>query len=67
MPLNLTPNLSAPDAFYQALIDAHQDLSDEQSREMNAALILVLSNHIGDMAVLAEALAVARASVARPA
>lgn len=67
MPLNLTPNLSAPDAFYQALIDAHQDLSDEQSREMNAALILVLSNHIGDMAVLGEALAVARASVARPA
>lgn len=67
MPLSLTPNLGAPDAFYQALIDAHQDLSDEQSREMNAALILVLSNHIGDMAVLTEALAVARASVARPA
>ncbi len=66
MPLNLTPNLSAPDAFYQALIDAHQDLSDEQSREMNTALILVLSNHIGDMAVLTEALAVARASAARP-
>ncbi len=63
--MNLTPNLSAPDAFYQALIDAHQDLSDEQSREMNAALILVLSNHIGDMAVLTEALAVARASAAR--
>ncbi|OZI71702.1 DUF2783 domain-containing protein [Bordetella genomosp. 12] len=66
MPLNLNANFSAPDTFYQALIDAHQDLSDEQSREMNAALILVLSNHIGDMAVLDEALAVARQSV-RPA
>ncbi|AZY50772.1 DUF2783 domain-containing protein [Bordetella avium] len=63
MPLTLTPNLAEPDTFYQALIDAHQDLSDEQSREMNAALILVLANHVGDAAVLAQALAVARASV----
>lgn len=63
MSLNLQPNLPAPDSFYQSLIDAHQDLSDEQSREMNAALILVLANHIGDLSVLQEALAVARNSV----
>lgn len=63
MSLNLHPNLPAPDSFYQSLIDAHQDLSNEQSREMNAALILLLANHIGDMAVLQEALTVARQSV----
>ncbi len=63
MPLILTPNLPAPDAFYQALLDAHQDLEDVQSRELNAALILVLANHIGDMKVLRQALDVARESV----
>lgn len=56
-------NLAAPDDFYEALIDAHRDLSNEQSQEMNAALILLLTNHLGDMAVLREALAQARASV----
>ena len=56
-------NLAAPDDFYEALIDAHRDLSNEQSQEMNAALILLLANHLGDMAVLREALAQARASV----
>lgn len=56
-------NLSSPDDFYEALIDAHRDLSNEQSQEMNAALILLLANHLGDMAVLREALAQARASV----
>ncbi|WP_063582078.1 DUF2783 domain-containing protein [Achromobacter ruhlandii] len=56
-------NLAAPDDFYEALIDAHRDLSNEQSQEMNAALILLLANHLGDMAVLAQALAQARASV----
>lgn len=56
-------NLPAPDDFYEALIDAHRDLSNEQSQEMNAALILLLANHLGDMAVLREALAHARASV----
>ena len=56
-------NLAAPDDFYEALIDAHRDLSNEQSQEMNAALILLLADHLGDMAVLREALAQARASV----
>lgn len=63
MSLILTPNLAAPDAFYQALLDAHQDLEDTQSRELNATLILVLANHIGDMKVLRQALDVARESV----
>jgi hypothetical protein len=38
----------------------HRDLSDEQSALVNAKLILLLSNHIGDLAVLREAMALAR-------
>ncbi|WP_238877619.1 DUF2783 domain-containing protein [Achromobacter xylosoxidans] len=61
--LNTETNLAAPDDFYEALIEAHRDLSNEQSQELNAAPILLLANHLGDMAVLREALAQARASV----
>ncbi|MFY3976444.1 DUF2783 domain-containing protein [Achromobacter xylosoxidans] len=61
--LNTETNLAAPDDFYEALIEAHRDLSNEQSQELNTALILLLANHLGDMAVLREALAQARASV----
>ncbi|MCY1236288.1 hypothetical protein D9M72_489360 [compost metagenome] len=57
-------NLISPDDFYEALIDTHRDLSNEQSQELNAALILLLANHLGDMDVLREALRQARASVA---
>ena len=63
--LNVEPNLPEPDAFYQMLVDTHQDLSEEQSRMLNAQLVLLLSNHIGDPAVLREALAIARANVAQ--
>jgi hypothetical protein len=60
MPLVTTPNLSAPDDFYEALIDAHRDLIDEQSHALNARLVLLLANHIGDLGVLREALQAAR-------
>ncbi len=60
-------NLSSPDDFYEALIETHRDLSNEQSQELNAALILLLANHLGDMGVLREALQQARASVVEPA
>ncbi|MDE2297440.1 MAG: DUF2783 domain-containing protein, partial [Burkholderiales bacterium] len=60
MNLITEPHLSAPDDFYEALIDAHRNLSDEHSAMLNAQLILLLANHIGDMAVLREALAAAR-------
>jgi len=53
---------SPGDDFYQMLIDTHRDLSDEQSRLVNARLILLLANHIGDLRVLREALAAARTS-----
>ena len=60
--LNIEPNVVAPDDFYQALIDLHRDLSDEQSELVNARLILLLANHIGDLAVLREALQRARSA-----
>ncbi|MGJ7491669.1 DUF2783 domain-containing protein [Variovorax sp. ZT4R33] len=50
-----TPNLVAPDDFYEALIEAHQGLSTEESHAFNARLILVLANHIGSLEVLRQA------------
>ncbi len=61
MPLNIEPAFERPDDFYEALIDAHRDLSPERSQMLNAKLILLLANHIGDMTVLREALDRARA------
>lgn len=52
------------DDFYEALIETHRDLTDEQSALVNAKLILLLSNHIGDISVLREAMALARADIA---
>ena len=59
MPLNLEPNISDPDGFYDDLLFAHQNLSKAESDAFNARLILVLANHIGDRAVLREVLAAA--------
>ncbi len=74
MSLILEPNFKEPgkryfrdfspgDDFYQELIDTHRDLSDEQSAQVNAKLVLILSNHIGDLSVLREAMALARKGV----
>lgn len=74
MPLNLNPNFaeagkrhfrdfSAADDFYAMLIDAHRDLTDEQSALLNAKLVLLLANHVGELSVLREALARAREGV----
>ena len=51
------------DDFYEALIDTHRDWTDEQSALVNAKLILLLSNHIGDISVLREAMSLARADI----
>jgi hypothetical protein len=58
-----SPNLDAPDAFYEALIDAHRDLSPEHSHELNAKLVLLLANHVGALDVLKQALDAARRNV----
>lgn len=60
MPLNTDPNIARPDDFYQALIDAHAGLSEEQSAALNARLILLLANQVGDLETLRAAIAAAR-------
>ena len=62
--LNTESNIASPDDFYEELIDLHRDLTDEQSALVNAKLILLLANHIGDMEVLRAAMAAAREDVA---
>lgn len=56
-------NLSRPDDVYNAIVDAHKDLSDERCRAFDARLILLLANHVGDEAAIREALVVARQSL----
>lgn len=74
MPLNLNPNFAEPgqryfhkfspgDDFYELLIETHRDLTDEQSAMVNAKLILLLANHIGDISVLKQAMQIARLDV----
>ncbi|MFT0532932.1 DUF2783 domain-containing protein [Castellaniella hirudinis] len=71
MGLNLDLNFHEPgrqylrpytpgDDFYEALMQLHHDLNDEQSAQVNARLILLLANHIGDLGILREAMAIAR-------
>lgn len=62
--LNTEPNLPAPDDFYDELIALHRDLAAEASALVNARLILLLANHIGDMTVLRAAMAAAREAIA---
>ncbi|SFV14941.1 DUF2783 domain-containing protein [Pseudoduganella namucuonensis] len=58
--LNLAPNIADGDAFYELLIDTHHGLDDAQSQALNAKLVLLLANHIGDLDVLRQALTLAR-------
>lgn len=60
MPLISQPNIAQPDDFYQALIDAHAGLTDAQSAALNARLILLLANQVGDMDTLRAAITAAR-------
>ena len=62
MTLTLDPNWQDADAFYEALIAAHDGLSDEASHALDARLILILANQIGDLSTLKEALKAARAA-----
>lgn len=57
------PRLPDPDAFYESLIDMHRGLSEADSALVNAKLVLLLANHIGDLDVLREAMALARQDV----
>lgn len=57
--LNTRPNIHDPDSFYAELIAIHDGLSQEESDALNARLILILANHIGDRGVLNEAMTLA--------
>ncbi len=61
--LHTDPNIAVPDDFYERLIALHRGLTDEQSALVNAKLVLLLANHIGDRDVLAQAMAAAREDV----
>jgi hypothetical protein len=72
--LNTQPHFGVPgarhrhayapgDDFYDLLIAGHRGLSDTQSELMNARLVLLLANHVGDLRVLQEAITAARAGV----
>ena len=58
--VTLTPNITGGDDFYEELLSAHDGLSKEDSDAYNARLILILANHIGDRAVLSDAITAAK-------
>ena len=57
--MKITPNFSDHDAFYEQLLVAHEGLTEAQSAQLNARLILLLANQVGDQKVLAECIAAA--------
>jgi len=60
MTLDTSPRLADPDALFALLVEAHRGLDAAASRRLDAKLVLILANHIGDMAVLRAAVAAAR-------
>ena len=60
MALSTHSNFAKPDDAYRALVEAHRGLSEAQSADLDAALVLILANHIGDIDVLHEAIALAK-------
>lgn len=65
--MKTTPTIGDTDAFYEALMNAHQGLDDDQSAQLNARLILLLANQIGDNELLAACLAEAAKTVGKQA
>jgi Protein of unknown function (DUF2783) len=63
MALSISSNFAKPDDAFRAIVEAHRGLSDAQSADLDAALVLILANHIGDIAVLREAVALAKRRV----
>ena len=64
MPLDLSPRLADPDRLFAALVAAHDGLDPDASRRLDAALILLLANHIGDDGVVLDAIQVAQSAEA---
>jgi Protein of unknown function (DUF2783) len=60
MALSTRSNFEKPDDAFRAVVEAHRGLNDEQSADLDAALVLILANHIGDLEVLREAIELAK-------
>jgi hypothetical protein len=54
------PNIPDPDGFYAALVAAHEGLTEAQSAELNARLVFLLANQVGDQRTLLDCVAAAR-------
>ena len=65
MPLDSDSRFPDPDLAYRALIEAHRGLSDEESAQLNSRLVLILANQVGDLEVLRQAIALAKADLDR--
>jgi hypothetical protein len=57
--VKLDPNIGDADGFYAALVAAHEGLTEAQSAELNARLVFLLANQVGDAAVLRDCVAAA--------
>jgi len=64
MALSTDSNFTRPDDAFRAVVEAHRGLSDAQSADLDAALVLILANHIGDLGVLRDAIALAKRRMA---
>jgi hypothetical protein len=60
MALSTRSNFEKPDDAFRAVVEAHRGLNDEQSADLDAALVLILANHIGNLDVLREAIELAK-------
>jgi hypothetical protein len=60
MALSTSSNFAKPDDAFRAIVEAHRGLGDQQSADFDTALVLILANHIGDLDVLSEAIALAK-------
>lgn len=58
--MNTLLNFQDADAFYEQLLDAHAGLDPAQSELLNARLILLLANQLGDSAVLRQCIEAAK-------
>ena len=64
MALSTASNFAKPDDAFRMIVEAHRGLAEAQSADLDAALVLILANHIGDLEVLGQAIELAKRSLA---
>ena len=60
MPLMTASRFADPDQAFVTLVEARRGLSERAASELDAKLVLILANHIGDIDILREAIAFAK-------